>query len=170
MQKRIHSNIKLVCLVIIAMAVVYSAMFYLHEVLIPFVIAVAFSCTRATPNAGLGYPSPLPHCSPISGSTSPWADLLTPLITLFTCGNRAPRPLGVLLAFVTIVGIIFAMGVVLLQAVHLFAVRQDTYRTRMEELLESIFELVKTLQAIIPLPKGVDSVPTTTSRLEQVLD
>jgi len=90
------------------------------------------------------------------------------LITLFTCGNRAPRPLGVLLAFVTIVGIIFAMGVILLQAVHLFAVRQDTYRTRMEELLESIFELVKTLQAIIPLPKGVDSELTKTSRLAQV--
>ena len=115
--------IKLCCLVIITSAVIYLAMDRLEAILIPLMIAVAFSY------------------------------LLTPLIDAFSCRHiegypaafRLPRGLAVLLSFGVAVAILLSLGLIILQALSTFRARSSLYRARMEEVLAGLFEAAKEL-------------------------
>ena len=115
--------IKLLCLVIIATAVVYTAMDQLEKILVPFVLAVALSY------------------------------LLTPLVNVLSCKEcpgcwcRVPRGCAVLLAFIFGVLMLCGVGFILLRAVTTFTERKDLYRERIEFLLQQVFTFIERYNA-----------------------
>lgn len=107
--------IKVGCLVIIALAVIYMAAEKLEKILIPFFLALAFSY------------------------------LLTPLIDFFSCRNvdgcvcRMPRALAVLLSFIVACAVLISLALIIVHALSTFKARSSLYRERMEEVLEAVF-------------------------------
>lgn len=111
--------IKLCCLVIIALAVVYMAMDRLEAIMIPFFLALALSY------------------------------LLTPLIECLSCGGRVPRALAVLASFMVANLVLVIVGLIVFQAMATFKARSGLYRARVEEMLERIFEAAETLRVLV---------------------
>ena len=124
-------RIRTTCLVIVAAAVVYTAMGLLQSIMIPFIIAVA-----------LKY-------------------LLTPLIDLLSCRQtpsasgrmrpnrcwcRLPRPLAVLLSFFVAISLLISLAMVIGQSVEIFTERASTYRERVEAILELVFNVIEATQ------------------------
>ena len=106
-------------LVIIALAVVYGAMYWLQDILIPFVLSLA-----------LKY-------------------LLTPLIDVLSCAHmrscrcRCPRGVAVLLSFVMVVICLLILGIVLGRSLTSFTNKSEQYRERVEQLLEIVFSYLQ---------------------------
>ena len=122
-ERNVTRMIKVTCLVVIAMAVVYTAMDRLEAILIPFVLALALSY------------------------------LLKPMIDCFSCANasqschyRLPRPVAVLLALFVAVLVLLGLGLVIVSALTTFRERSQVYRQRMEEMLEAAFGAAERLQ------------------------
>ena len=131
--------IKLTCLCIIALAVIYLAMDRLEAILIPFFLALAL------------------------------AYLLTPLIEFFSCKNvpncacRLPRGIAVILSFMCGLAVLLFLGIVILEAVSTFKDRSHLYRARMEELLEGIFSAAESLQTKLGADAATDVAVSNTS-------
>ena len=120
-------RIRTTCLVIMATAVIFGAMYLLEAIAIPFILALA-----------LKY-------------------LLTPLIDTLSCSGpawkkcfcRMPRGIAVLLSFVLTISILVALGMVIGQSVDIFTERAPLYRQRLEAILQLSFEAIESAQAYI---------------------
>ncbi len=109
------------CLMVISGAVVYTAMERLQDILIPFLLAVALSY------------------------------LLAPLVDLLSCRGaehsiKLPRILAVITSFCVGVGLIVAVGLVLLKALSTFQERSASYTGRVEQLVAAVFDALSKLQ------------------------
>ena len=121
-EREVGTLIKLGCLVVIALGVIYMAMEQLESILIPFMLALAISY------------------------------LLTPLIDWLSCKNspscccRCPRGIAVLLSIVVAFCVLGFVGVVLMSAVSSFRARSGLYAQRTEALLEAAFQMFASMQ------------------------
>jgi predicted PurR-regulated permease PerM len=141
-QRDLGRLIKLAALVIIALAVIYTAMDRLEAIIIPFMLALAL------------------------------AYLLTPLIDCLSCKGarcslRLPHGLAVLIAILVACGVLFFIGAILLQALTTFRQRSSVYRARVEDLLETIFQMLTALQRYIG---SVPPAHNTTANVTAVHD
>lgn len=114
--------IKLTCLVVIAIAVIFLAMERLRDIVIPFMLALALSY------------------------------LLTPLIDALSCKNgkckvKLPRGIAVILSILVACCVLGFIVLVLLQAVASFRARSSVYTQRIEAILANVFGLIHKLQA-----------------------
>ena len=109
----VDQHIRTVSLVIIACGVIYTGMYYLQAVLIPFLIAIA-----------LKY-------------------LLTPLIDFLSCKGQSgcryqvPRPIAVLLSFLIGVIVLLMLAGVILSSINSFTAQTELYKSRVESLLQA---------------------------------
>ena len=116
-EKAMSSRIKLVCLVVIALAVVYMAMEKLQSILVPFMLAVALSY------------------------------LLSPIIEWLVNRLRVPRFLAMLVAFCVAIAILATVGLIVIRAVANFTERKDSYQERVEELLDDVFDIANAVSS-----------------------
>lgn len=123
-EKIFDERIRTAGIFIIAVAVIYGAMYVLRGVMIPFLIAIA-----------LKY-------------------LLTPLIDCLSCRGRPgcfgccklPHGIAVLLAFLVAVLLLIALAGVIVSSATSFADHAELYRSRLETLLEEAVVLYSKLQ------------------------
>jgi AI-2 transport protein TqsA len=121
-EQHFDNQIRTACLVILASAVIYSAMHYLQAVLVPFVMALA-----------LKY-------------------LLTPLIDCISCAGQrdrclsCPRGIAVVLSFFIAICGLVGLGMVLTRSVTTFTSHADVYRARVETIIEAAFTWAEEMQ------------------------
>ena len=126
-QGRLDERIRTLSLVICALGVLSAAVYYLQNILVRFVLALA-----------LRY-------------------LLTPLIDLinfevhcFSCRCRLPRWLCILLALSIVAGGLLGIGIVVARSVASFTDHAAMYKQRVEDVLGSAMEATSRFQALIP--------------------
>ena len=127
-QGRLDERIRTLSLVICAIGVLSAAVYYLQNILVRFVLALA-----------LRY-------------------LLTPLIDLINvelrfCGRcrcRLPRWLCILLALSIVAGGLLGVGIVVARSVASFSDHAAMYKQRVEDVLGSAMEATSKFQALIP--------------------
>ena len=113
-EKQVDERIRTLCLVILASAVLAATAYYLDEILVPFVLALA-----------LKY-------------------LLTPLIDALSCSCgrlRMPRVLAVLIALLLAGWGLVLVGEIVATSISEFAAHSSSYRERIQQIVESLLRL-----------------------------
>lgn len=122
-ERNFARHVKLACLIIIALAIVYMAMDRLEGILIPFVLAVALSY------------------------------LLTPLIDTLTCRGkkncnlRMPRFLAVIISLLVAISVLFFIALILVHALATFKEKSDIYMQRVNMLFDAAIRTLERMQA-----------------------
>lgn len=123
-------RIRTLCLVLLAMAVIAAGAYYLKEIAIPFLQALAISY------------------------------LLTPIIDFLSCKDascplKLPRSIAVFLSFGIAIGVLVVLAAVVTRSIVSFTSEADVYRDRVEELWYEVLGLAHDLQEAV----GVDVDP-----------
>ena len=127
----LDERIRTLCLVICATGVLAAAAYFLKNILIPFVLALAI------------------------------AYLLTPTIDLLSCARcdckyKLPRFIAVLIAMALALGVLFIIGVIVAESIAQFTANASMYRERVEYIVSSAYNLTIEIQHDL----GLDEFPT----------
>ena len=128
-EKHHDERIRTLCFVMMACAVLYYLVLTLRDVLVPFFLALAIKY------------------------------MLTPLVDLLSCRNRARedtagqctwrlhRGFAIFIAMMLAAGMLTVLGVLVVRSVAVFANNAETYSHRLAEIVEEVFAFVDDLES-----------------------
>jgi hypothetical protein len=150
-QQRLDERIRTLCLVVCALAVLAAALFYLQQILVRFVLALALKY--------LLMPLIQLLSRPIACST-------TRLPYQLRAPFKLPHGLAVLIALSIAVGGLGLLGMVVGRSIVTFAANANSYRDRVVELLGKTISATSALQQAW----GATSIPGTPEAALKMLD
>ena len=126
-QGRLDERIRTLSLVICALGVLSAAVYYLQDILVRFVLALALRYLL-----------------------TPLIDLINFEVRCFSCRCRLPRWLCILLALSIVAGGLLGIGIVVARSVASFSDHAAMYKQRVEDVFGSALEATSRFQAMVP--------------------
>ena len=119
-EKVVDEHLRTICLVIIAIAVVFAALYYLRSIFVPLFLAIA-----------------------LAQLLLPMIDWLTLPRRLFCLRYRLPRNVAVIIAVMTAAIVVFNIGLLMAESVAVFAQNADRYNTRVVQIVDLGFDMAE---------------------------
>ena len=130
-ERHLDERIRTLCLVVVAIAVISGACYFLQNILIPFVLALAL------------------------------AYLLTPIIDLLSCQRcnmpyKLPRVISTFIAIFLAFGLVFVIGLIVATSISEFTENAGLYRERVEYIIGSAYNLTIEVQRGLGLDEDME--------------